>query len=285
MNFDQFNFIDIHYHANPDLYERLYNILEVGEYYKQLNGAVVLKSHIGSTAAQATIAQQAGLPVFGSIVLNKIAGGIHYRPILQALSEYQPIIPAKLIVHLPTITGRKHKSNLSRTIKYPYLGDFLTKPETIFNEDGKLKTELIDILKLTRDYPIVLSTGHTSKEETYALIETCEQWNVPALLLNQPANPLTGLKASELNEIAKSSLAWIEQTSLTYLLSYQDENDFSTVLKEIPRVIYSSDLGQTTQMNIEDWVKTSQEWFTRFEISTSRKAEICLLNPIQLLKI
>ncbi len=282
---DEFNFIDIHYHANPDLYKRVHGSIDAGKQYLKLNGAVVLKSHMGSTAVQATIAQQEGLPVFPSIVLNRIAGGVNYRPVIQALSEYQPIIPSKLIVHLPTITGQKHSSKLSRQIAHPFLSDILCQHETILNSDGRLKPELIDIIKLAKDYPITLSTGHASKDETYALIEACDRENLSALLLNQPANPLTGLNATDLHEIAKIPFIWIEQTALTYLLSYQDESDFSAVLRDVPRVIYSSDLGQTSQMGISSWIKASEEWFCHFDISTTRKAEICLHNPIQLLKI
>src|SRR3990167_942082 len=141
--FDKLRFIDIHYHANPDLYERRLNVLQVGKEYQKYNGAVVLKSHLGATSIQATIAQQEGLPVFPSLVLNKIAGGIHYKPILQALAEYQPLIPSKLIVHLPTLTGRSHQSTLTRTMAYPNLKAALCKPETIFNTREKLRKELI----------------------------------------------------------------------------------------------------------------------------------------------
>lgn len=285
ISFGSFDFIDIHYHADPDLYQRRYNVIEAGKRYQKLNGAVVLKSHLGATTVQATIAQQEGLPVFPSIALNKIVGGIHYRPIIRALSEYQPTIPSKLIVDLPTITGRKHQSALSRQMKYPQLSETLCQHESIFDSNGKLKKTLIDILKLTRDYPIILSTGHASKEEVFSLIEACEKWNVPNLLLNQPANPLTGLKAADLFHLARYSFIWIEQTALTFLLSYQDEHDYSTVLKEVPKVIYSSDLGQTSQMDIEKWVQVSQQWFSQFNISTTRKAEVCLINPSLLLKI
>jgi hypothetical protein len=281
----QCDFIDLHYHAAPDLYKRRHSVFEAGKQYQDLNGAVVLKSHLGSTAVQATLAQQQGFPVFPSIVLNHIAGGIHYRPILQALAEYHPIIPSKLIVHLPTITGRQHQSKLSRESSQPLWHEKLNQPETIFNSQGKLSSELIDILKLANNYPIVLSTGHASKDETLALVEACEKYNVSHLLLNQPANPMTGFCAVDLFDLVKTSCVWVEQTALTYLLMYQDELDFKAVLQSIPKVIYSSDLGQTSQIDIKDWHQLSLAWFSKFNISTNRRAEICLSNPLQLLKI
>lgn len=284
--FHRYHFIDIHYHADPDLYHRRHSIMEIGKIYKKLNGAVVLKSHLGATAIQATIAQKEGFPVFPSLVLNKITGGIHYRSIIRALSEYQSSIPSKMIVHLPTVTGRKHHSKLSRKMRNPHLEEKLLEPETIFNNDGKLKSELIDILKMTRDYPIVLSSGHASKEEVIHLLEMCEKHNVPALLLNQPAHPLTGLYFPDLMEMTKRyDFIFVEQTALTYLLSYQGKNDFENVLRDVPRVVYSSDLGQVSQMDIDQWLLSSQKWFEEFSISHNRKEEICVINPSHLLAI
>lgn len=285
LSFKNFKLLDIHYHSNPDLYIRRYDPIQIGKMYKNIDGGVVLKSHIGSTAIQATIAQSLGLPVFPSLVLNKVVGGINYRPIIRELAAYQPILPSNMIVHLPTITGRKHSSKLLRNFKNSLLKEFLCEPETIFNDEGKLNSNLIDILKMTRDYPMVLSTGHSSKEETYSLIEACNKYNVPALILNQPANPLTGLSAFDLMEIIKENpFIWTEQTALTVLLKYQSKHDFSKVLSELPRVIYSSDLGQTSQIDLNDWITLSNQWFLEFNISDQRKKEICLDNPLKLIQ-
>ncbi|MDP1602272.1 MAG: DUF6282 family protein [Legionella sp.] len=283
LNLADYKFIDIHYHASPDLYKRSFNSIEAGKIYQSFNGAVVLKSHLGSTGIQATLAQELGLPVLPSLVLNSIAGGINYRVILRALVEYQPAMAAKMIVHFPTITGRKYTSKLARELSNPYLHEQTRRSETLFNDDFQLRKEVIDIVKMANDHPIVLSTGHASKEETYQLIDVCAKYNVQALLLNQPANPLTDLKAQELNEIAKNEFVWIEQTLLTYLLGHQDKADFSTVLTTLPRVIYSSDLGQTSQMDIAEWVNYSETMFAELGISTIRKDELCRKNALTLL--
>jgi hypothetical protein len=282
---EQFNFIDIHYHANPDFYERKYSVFEAGREYQKLGGAVVLRSHLGSTAVQATIAQEAGYPVFPSVALNNINGGIHYKSVIRAILEYHPIIPSKIIVDLPTITGRNHSSRLVRQIKHERLKEYGFYPETIFNEEGKIKKELYDLFRLTKDYPIVLSSGHASKEEVWALIEVCEKLKVPALLLNQPANPLTGFSAKELLDLCKYSFVWIEQTALTSLLSYQSEEDLATVLKSVQNVVYSSDFGQTNQPSVPEWHKLTREWFKKFDISKERESQICLKNPAHLLQM
>ncbi|WP_298627540.1 DUF6282 family protein [uncultured Legionella sp.] len=280
-----YKLIDIHYHANPDLYLRRWDALEAGTLYQSIKGLIVLKSHLGATSIQASLAQKSGLPVLPSLVLNHIAGGIDYRVVMQALGEYHPLIAAKMIVHLPTITGRTIKSRLSRVLVHPELKEHTLNSETIFDSNNHLRKEVIDLLKMANDYPIVLSTGHASKEELYELVNACIQLKVNSLLLNQPANPLTGLNAHDLMELAHHKFIWIEQTALTYLLGHQSKEDFTQVLSAIPRVIYSSDLGQTDQMDILNWVDFSERFFQEASLPEQRKNDLLRNNAIKLLSL
>ncbi|WGI26164.1 hypothetical protein QEN58_03660 [Halomonas alkaliantarctica] len=57
---------------------------------------------------------------------------------------------------------------------------------------------------------------------------------------------------------------------MTYLLGYQAWEDFLMVLKSVPRVLYSSDLGQPTQPDIEQWLGQSEKWFELMNLSSNR---------------
>lgn len=280
-----YEFIDVHYHADPDLYERRHNAIEVGKIYQAHNGAVVLKSHLGSTAVQATLAQAQGYPVLPSVVLNDIAGGIDHKVVVRALIEYKPMIQGRVLVHFPTITGRKLRSKLTRQISGSQYSSLSFKPLTVFDDNQRLKPEVITLIKMSANEPIVLSTGHASKEETYALIDECGKYHHARLMLNQPANPLTGLSASELLEISKLPYVFIEQTALTYLVGHQSRDDFKQVLKTIPNVLYSSDLGQTSQMDVADYLKQSQAYFNAFEINEERVKLVWKQTPLKLLQL
>lgn len=279
---NNFEFIDIHYHASPDLYLRRHSALEAGRLYKEKRGAVVLKSHLGSTAAAATLAQKEGLPVFGSVVLNRIAGGLDFRVVLQALSEYQGENDVRLIVDFPTLTGRAYTSKLSREFANPRMSELAFEAETIFNSDGKLKPSVVDILKMSRDWPIVLTSGHASKDETYALVEACDTHRVPRLLLNQPANPQTALSATQLKQFDLDFL-FVEQTALTRVIGHQSEDDFFDVLRHVPNAVYSSDFGQTSQMDIGEWLSFTTDVFDKCGIKDSRRHELVLTNAARML--
>jgi hypothetical protein len=88
-----------------------------------------------------------------------------------------------------------------------------------------------------------------------------------------------------LQEITNNDFVWVEQAALMYLLRYQTKEDFAFILKNMPKLIYSSNLGQTDQMDIFDWQQISDRWFTEFNINLSRREEICLKNPLKLVQM
>jgi hypothetical protein len=276
-------FIDLHYHANPDAFIRRHGAVDAGRQYAAAQGWVVLKNHLGCTAAQAWEARSQGFPVSGSLVLNEIAGGVDVRVVERSLCV-RGDEPGRFIVHLPTVTGRKHTSSLVRNVSHALLQHKPIKPLRVTTQEGRLTPQVLDLLRMARDYPLVISTGHADAHEVRALVDASVRLGV-RLMLNQPANPLTGLNAAELMEIAAAPDVYIEQTALTYLLGYQSEDDFREVLASVPNVVYSSDLGQTSQMDVTDWFAQSQRWFDAFALDALRREEVMLLNPQKMLAI
>ena len=273
-------FLDVHYHVSPDTYIRRHGTIAAGTQYQALKGGVVLKSHLGDSVASAEAAREIGLPVFGSLVLNAVAGGINWRVVEASLCKKQAEHSGRLLVHLPTVTGAQHKSRLNRD----YANEvFATASARVSDKSGRLSQDVIEILHIARDFPVIISTGHASRSETMSLIETADRYGGVRLMLNQPANPMTGLTANDLRALAGASWLYIEQTALTYLLGYQDWHDFSSVLAEIPNVLYSSDLGQPDQPDIEEWYTRSKTWFDEIGLDNKRRMSICLETPLAML--
>jgi hypothetical protein len=283
MNITDAQFIDVHYHAGPDAYLRRHSATATGERYQYHHGWVVLKNHLGCTAAQAWEARARGLPVSGSIVLNEIAGGLDTRVVERSLCQHDADL--RFIVHLPTVTGRQHSSRLARTLSHPILSQRPIQPLTVSDTNGQLNAATLDLLRMSRDYPLVISTGHANGPQVLRLVEAADRLGVPRLMLNQPANPLTGLDAAALRALGDLPFLYIEQTALTYLLGYQPIEDFAAVLSELPRVLYSSDLGQTSQPDVPEWLSLSQQWMADFNLSAGRVDDITRRWPLQMLSL
>ncbi|MFJ2744452.1 DUF6282 family protein [Streptomyces sp. NPDC087440] len=277
-------FIDVHHHVGPDAYVRRHTATGAGSVYAAHSGWVVLKNHLGSTAAQAWEARQQGLPVSGSIVLNDLAGGMDPRAVEQAVIQHGDDSGLRLIVHLPTVTGRTHRSRLARTPSHPLLADG-QRPLTVTDDSGALRPEVRELLRAARDLPVVISTGHADGHEVRLLVEEAVRLDLPRLMLNQPANPMTGLTCKDLVEVAAAEQVWTEQTALTLLLGYQDRTDFDDVLSLLPRTVYSSDLGQPSQMDIGPWLDWSRTAFRQAGLTPGRIREVTHSAPLAMLTV
>ncbi|AUG78461.1 hypothetical protein CFP65_3673 [Kitasatospora sp. MMS16-BH015] len=276
-------FVDVHYHADPDAYRRRHSAVAAGRRYAEHGGWVVLKNHLGCTAAQAREAREQGQPVSGSTVLNSPAGGLDPQVVLGSYYRHGDGGGARLIVHLPTVTGRPHTSRLARDPGHPHLAAHPMPPLTVSEEDGRLRPVVLEILRMAKDLDLVVSTGHASGDEVRRLVDAAVELELPALMLNQPASPMTGLRYRDLAELALAPMVYTEQTALTYLLGYQSEEDFRQVLTLLPRTVYSSDLGQPSQPDVADWLALSASWFARFGLDPQRVREITRDTPAQLL--
>ncbi|MEV8094354.1 DUF6282 family protein [Kitasatospora sp. NPDC085879] len=267
-------FVDVHYHADPDAYLRRHTALRAARRYAWHGGWVVLKNHLGCTVAQSRELRAMGLPVSGSLVLNSTAGGLDPQAVLGAVYRHGEGTGVRLVVHLPTVTGRSHRSTLVRRPCHPHMADHGIAPLTVSDEQGRLKPAVLEILRMARDLDFVVSTGHASAEEVRRLVDAAVDTGIPALMLNQPANPLTGLRYEQLVELAEAPMVYTEQTALTRLLGYQDEEDVRKVVTALPRALYSSDLGQPSQPDIDSWLELTRSWFTDFGLTDERIREV-----------
>ncbi|EGA5088700.1 hypothetical protein H5X89_004318, partial [Salmonella enterica] len=221
--------------------------------------------------------------VFGSVVLNAAAGGVSLNTVRQALSQYQFEGAPRLLVHLPTVVSTAHKSTLSRSFSNEYARYFAGQPLSVTDEDGKLRSDVEALIHFARHHDIVLSSGHTSKDQTLRLIEAVERVGGVRLMLNQPANPITGFSAADLRALGEYDWLYVEQCALTLYLVYQTPQDMYDVLTQVNNVVYSSDLGQPAQPDIGEWLEDSRRWFQAAGLSAERIDAVTRLNPLRML--
>lgn len=154
--------IDMHIHPGPDPNaERPIDSAQVATLAEKAGmKAVVLKSFSYNTASDAYIIQKNMTPdlhVFGSVVIGyTTTGGLRYAArTIEAAAK----IGCK-VVWFPAMDAEWCQSYLGR----PGTGI------TILKEDGTLKDEVYDILKVIKQYNMVVCSGHMSYEESTELI-------------------------------------------------------------------------------------------------------------------
>lgn len=275
--------VDVHYHAGPDLYRRRLTTGGAGRAYAEVEGWVVIKSHLGSTAANAWEARQEGLPVSGAVVLNDLAGGVRPQVMEQAVYAHGPNAPARLVVHLPTLVGPAHRSALHREPFHPLLDTGRWRGDRVLDGTGRLSRPVREVLRAARDLPVVLATGHCDREETLRVIDEAVRLDLPRLLLTHATHPMSGLTPEDLSQWTGLSDLYVELTALTLLLGHRDVRHLTDVVRAHPNVVFSSDLGQPDQPDLAGWLAVSREWFTESGLTPVEVEAITSANPSRLL--
>ncbi|MFE6779300.1 DUF6282 family protein [Streptomyces sp. NPDC057702] len=275
--------VDVHYHAGPDLYRRRLTSAGAGRAYAEVDGWVVLKSHLTSTAARAWEARQEGLPVSGTLVLNELAGGPHPRVVEAAVYAHGPDSPARLVVHLPTLVGPAHASTLRRTPFHPGLDPGRWRTRRVLDPKGRLRDEVREVLRAARDLPVVVATGHCDREATLRVVDEAVRLGLPRLLLTHATHPLSGLTREDLADLAHVPALYVEVTALTLLLGHHDADHLGAVVAAHPRVVFSSDLGQPDQPDVRGWLTASARWFQAAGLTRGAVQAITRVNPARLL--
>ncbi|WP_266713011.1 DUF6282 family protein [Streptomyces sp. NBC_00102] len=275
--------VDVHYHAGPDLYDRRLTSAAAGRAYAKVGGWVVLKSHLTSTAARAWEARQEGLPVSGTLVLNELAGGIRPAAVEQAVYAHGPDTPARLVVHLPTLAGPAHTSTLRRTSFHPLLDVDRWRADGVLAPDGRLRQDVGEVLRAARDLPVVLATGHCDREAALRVVDEAVRLGVPRLLLTHATHPMSGFTPADLAGLSSVPGLHVEVTALTLLLGHHDAGHLGDVVRAHPRVVFSSDLGQPDQPDVEEWLDLRTRWFHDAGLTAQEIEDITRSNPANLL--
>lgn len=165
------NAIDMHIHSGPDHMTRYADCLtlsqEAATYHMR---AYVAKSPLMSTVGAAQAANQVVPEVLavGSLTLNGPTGGLSPRSVAAAVRA------GAKVVWLPTVDSAfslvKNAQNhwIGHFVKTSSFG-FPVEPLSTIDENGKLKEETQEILRLCKENDIVLCSGHISPEECLSI--------------------------------------------------------------------------------------------------------------------
>lgn len=171
--------IDTHVHSAPDVRPRKLTDREVAQQAADAGmRAVVLKSHVTSTADRAAIAEAAvagRVRVFGGIVLNRAVGGLNADAVAATLAL------GGRVVWLPTTSARSTSPALEK------------REGLAVVSDGRAVPALVAVLELVAAADAVLATGHLTAPELHVVVGEARRRGVSRILLTHPELPLVDL--------------------------------------------------------------------------------------------
>ncbi|MGI6097313.1 MAG: DUF6282 family protein [Dethiobacteria bacterium] len=189
--------IDFHIHPGPDIFPRPMNDIEIAERAKAAGmSAVLLKSHVESTAARAFLANfVTGFPVFGGLALNYSVGGLNPEAVRTALR-----MGAKEI-WMPTINAQHYLKAVDNVPMFAKLLKGDLQGISIINDDKTLKDEVKEIIDAVAEADAILATGHISVEEAFILITEAKKSGVERLVVTHPTSPMEAYTIQEMKDI------------------------------------------------------------------------------------
>jgi hypothetical protein len=243
--------VDLHYHSAPSPFPRKLDPAEAARHYAEAGfRAVVLKSHHHNTvmdvlSIKSTVLDRLDLEVYGGIALNGTVGGLNPRAVELCLRMGGKIVwfpTMASIAHIEHHAGGVQSAFPTATLKL-----MPEAPISVFDEGGRLKPEVHEIIALIREEDAILASGHLPPPEVFALFEAARRAGVERLVVQHPDFVL-GITHDDARRLAAMG-AYIEHSLVLY---YPGREWPISRLKDWVQVVgperttLGSDVGQAT---------------------------------------
>ncbi len=237
--------IDVHVHTGPDVFPRLMDDIEAATRAKKAGmRAIIIKNHMTATAGRAQIASRVtGLPVFGGVVLNLPVGGINPHAVDAALK-----MGAKEI-WMPTLHAAAYLSDGSHVPMFNSVLKAGTQGISIFDKEGDIRKEVLEVLDLIAAKDAILGTGHISPKEAMALVASAKRMGVKKIFVTHPLSTMLNYSIRDLKEIVEKGATMLEHNINDTTSQMKKPISFGLIAEAIMAVgpektIMASDGGQ-----------------------------------------
>jgi hypothetical protein len=200
--------------------------------------AIMLKSHVTLTADRAAVAEKMtpGIRVLGGLALNDAVGGLNPAAVevairMGARQIWMPTMSAANDIayyrrHRPQAVSEKHGI-------------------TILGEDGGLAPAVHEILALTAEAGIIVSTGHLAPAEIAVLVPAAREHGNRRIIVTHPEAGLSAVPLAQQRDLAQPGV-WFEYCFASTIeddpASLQDIADRIRTIG-MAQAILSTDLG------------------------------------------
>lgn len=270
--------IDMHIHPGPDPNaERPLDSIKIAAAAEKAGMAgIVLKSFFYPTVSDAFLIQNnlvsSDLKVYGSIVIGyTTTGGLtHAAKTIEANAGI-----GCRFVWFPAMDARHCRS---------YLGQ--EGGICILAENGKLKAEVYDILKVIKKYDMTIASGHMSYPETAALFDACQAMGITKMIATHPLAELSRFTLEEIKSLAAKG-AYIEHVYGTLMprLGSMDPSDYVDCIRAVgaQHCVLGTDLAQVWDVDPATGMRLFIAMMLQFGCTVEEVEYMVKKNPKKLL--
>lgn len=281
---------DLHVHMGPEVIPRKYNTPE--QLMQSLSGkvaGVALKNHFFSTVPIAAMIPAGKLKVVGSVVLNNFVGGLNPDAIYAAST----LAKDPFIVWFPTVSAKQFLNNSTWEIAPEWVDKnaaFSARKANdivgirLLDENNKLTSASIAILRAIKQTDAILATGHISWQESRALIQKAATMGIKRMIVTHPIYQRIAMPISIQKELASFG-AKIEQCWSMWKIDNIPMNTIAGQIKAIgaTNCIISSDSGQSFSSPPNQALYNFCEKLLKEGVSLKELKTMCMANPKKLI--
>ena len=244
--------VEFHTHSGPDLFPRYCDHADLARQYKAVGfKGLFIKSHTWGSADRIPFIRELvpDIDLFGTLVLSYANGGLNPFAVEAGIKF------GARIIYMPCADAFHHRDFFSKSAgvnpqavsgKQPPFKE-RAKGIKVLDENGKLLSEVYDILDLIAEANICLSMGHLSLEEELVLIPEAKKRGVSKIVIDHPNSPFTDVPFETQQKLAA------EGVTMAYLFAEMSPSFFAIAPREMARrikalgagnVIMGTDVGQ-----------------------------------------
>lgn len=282
--------IDLHIHVGPDYTARYGDSITLAQEAAGAGmKAIIIKGHLDSTvaAAQAATRVVEGIRVYGGIALNEPTGSFNARTVMAVAKS------GGKMVWLPTVDSKYAlmKAQQGHWIKHYVNGSvfgYERKGLSILDDRNAVKNEVREIVRICKEYGMILGTGHISPEESLALAKEARDMGYDKLEVTHPN--------AWLEDFTPEVLKKLTELGATLTLSYgvcsphngrQDPAEIVKVIKETgaKHCCLITDYGQVTSPSPVEGYRVFCQLLSNLGISREEIHLMTKENPARLLSL
>lgn len=280
--------VDMHVHSGPGLIPRSLDHVEAAKAAMAagMRGIVVKDQHSMTCHAVHLIKKHIlgdqAFELFGGLVLNNAAGGIHPHTVDGAIKS------GAKIIWMPTASAENHIETHKRIhSEFPRTKEKLIDeiPLKIVDSKGALLPEVLQICSLIAEGDVVLGTGHLYLEEIRLLVDAAIAQGVEKILFQHPEF-LIDASIDDMIEFADKGV-FIEHSMVFYIKDLIEPEYLLEMIRKVgaERTVLGSDLGQLKNPLPMDGIRKCLEILLNMGVSDEEIDYMIRKNPLKLLNL
>jgi hypothetical protein len=217
--------IDLHVHGYPevsfDVRTRVEDFEIASLAQESGMGGFALKSHVWPTVGKVYYLKKKfpKLHIISSITLNITAGGLNPISVESAAKQ------GAKIIFMPTWSAA---NDLRRGGFSTYMKKYLKRTNnldpsnglTLMAENGKLRSEVKEIISIAKEYSLAIATGHISPEESFLIADEANSLGGIPVIFSHPDSKSVGGTSDDIKVMIKKG-AYVEICALGMMPAFQ----------------------------------------------------------------